>query len=812
MRLPILFGIFTSTFAALVLSTLLSLLALAISLKPSSAVSESDELPQVLHIGPVKPDIIGITVQAGRIEYGRQVPYERQPNDRIEEHGKERLVFRDGKFLGWLVGKDGKLIYTEDRLIGAPLATKRIDNPKSYSIVSPNDPDYSVAQNPVEVHRKSKPSDFGRWNGWPFLAPVRHVVYLRLPKPLKIGCRYRIQFAENFLPEQEFIYDPQKMRSEAVHVSHIGFHPDDPVKVAFLSLWMGTGGPVEYPEGLKFHVLDDRTGKPVFSGTVRLIHRPGEPEDAYNKDYAGTFVYEMDFSPLRRLGRYRVYVEGVGCSYPFQIAENVWQRAFYVAARGFYHQRSGIELGPPYTTFRRPRPFHPDDGVVVYQSTCPLMYSGNGLNALGTDKDNFGNLVKGKTNEIVPNAWGGYMDAGDWDRRIQHLIVTRYLLDLAELFPKHFERLSLNIPESGNNLPDIIDEALWNLDFYQRLQTPEGGVRGGIESSEHPRHGECSWQESLTVMAYAPDPWCSYIYAGVAAKAALVFKMRGDSKRANLYQESALRAMVWAEKERERMEKTGEFKNWRNDALIAFRDERNLAAADLYRLTGDERWHKIFLETTAFIDPKAELYEWQKHEQREAAWVYVQTNLPGVNKTVQENCRQAILREAEERLKNTERTSFRYAKYSWMPGGWGAFTKPDAVSLVRAYLLTGDTKYLRGAILACQYGLGANPVNICFTTGLGHDFPRHPLHIDSRLTHQPPPEGLTVFGPFDVQMHKGHWAQEIVNRYCHPEVQKWPTLEAYWDVFWYPEICEFTVQHPMATVAYVWGFLSAVKR
>ncbi len=147
-----------------------------------------------------------------------------------------------------------------------------------------------------------------------------------------------------------------------------------------------------------------------------------------------------------------------------------------------------------------------------------------------------------------------------------------------------------------------------------------------------------------------------------------------------------------------------------------------------------------------------------------------------------------------------------------MPGGWGAFTKPDAVSLVRAYLLTGDTKYLRGAILACQYGLGANPVNICFTTGLGHDFPRHPLHIDSRLTHQPPPEGLTVFGPFDVQMHKGHWAQEIVNRYCHPEVQKWPTLEAYWDVFWYPEICEFTVQHPMATVAYVWGFLSAVKR
>lgn len=812
MRTLILIMIVASACAALSLSTLTSLLASVVLLKTTHAASEPDELPEIIHLGPVKPDIIGITVQAGKIEYGRQIPYEQQPNDRIEERGKERLVFRGDKFLGWLVGKDGKLIYTEDRLIGAPLDTRRADNPQSYSLSSPDDPNYSVKKHPVAVYRKSKPSDFGSWNGWPFLASTRHVIYLRFPSPLKVGCRYRIQFDDHFLPDREFVCDPQKMRSEAVHVSHIGFHPNDPVKVAFLSLWMGTGGPVEYSEGLKFHVLEDKTGKSVFTGSVRLIHHPGKPEDAYNRDYAGTFVYEMDFSPLRQPGRYRIYVEGVGCSYPFQIADNVWRRAFYVAARGFYHQRSGIELGPPFTTFIRPRPFHPDDGVVVYHSTCPLMYSGNGLNALGTDKDNFGNLVKGKTDEVVPNAWGGYMDAGDWDRRIQHLIVTRYLLDLTELFPQYFERLSLSIPESRNNLPDIVDEALWNLDFYRRLQTPEGGVRGGIESSEHPRHGECSWQESLTVMAYAPDPWSSYIYAGVAAKAALLFKLRGEAKRASVYQESALRAMLWAEKERERMEQIGEFRQWRKDALIAFRDERNLAAADLYRLTGDQRWHKIFLETTAFSDPKAELYEWQKHEQREAAWVYVRTNLSSVDKTVQENCRQAIIREAEERLLNTERTSFRYAKYAWMPGGWGAFTKPDAVSLIRAYLLTSDGKYLRGAILSCQYGLGANPINICFTTGLGHDFPRHPLHIDSRLTHQPPPEGLTVFGPIDVQMHKGHWAQEIVNRYCHPEVQKWPTLEAYWDVFWYPEVCEFTVQHPMATVAYVWGFLSAVRR
>jgi len=68
--------------------------------------------------------------------------------------------------------------------------------------------------------------------------------------------------------------------------------------------------------------------------------------------------------------------------------------------------------------------------------------------------------------------------------------------------------------------------------------------------------------------------------------------------------------------------------------------------------------------------------------------------------------------------------------------------------------------------------------------------------------------GLTVGGPIDVARDKEYWAQKIVDRYCYPSVQKWPTLEAYWDVFWYPPMCEFTIQSPMAQNAYVWGYLA----
>ena len=138
------------------------------------------------------------------------------------------------------------------------------------------------------------------------------------------------------------------------------------------------------------------------------------------------------------------------------------------------------------------------------------------------------------------------MDAGDWDRRIQHLVVTRYLIELADLFPDYFGNLSLNIPESGNQLPDVVDEGLFNLDCYRRMQTPEGGIRGGIESSEHPRHGEGSWQESLDVMAYSPGIWSSYIYAGVAAQAARWLESR-EPALAPTYRDSSLRAMNWAE-------------------------------------------------------------------------------------------------------------------------------------------------------------------------------------------------------------------------------------------------------------------------
>ncbi len=416
------------------------------------------ETPEVVHVGMVAPDTIEVVVQAGRAEYGRQVPYQPQPDDKVDRKTHQRWVHRDGKFLGTLVGKDEKLLYTPDRVVGPKLDTAWADAPASYGVRCPDDPNYAGdGAAPVAVRRKSKPSDFARVGPWQMEAPMEHTLYLRLPKPLVVGREYLLCFRGGHLTATGFTWDPAKLRSEAVHVSHLGFRPDDPAKVAFLSCWMGSGGGVSYQEGARFDVLD-AGGKSVFQGKAALSKAAAEPEDAYKRNYSGVPVYEMDFSPLKTPGTYRVAVEGVGCSYPFEIGPDTWRQAFFISARGFYHQRSGIAFDPVRTSFKRPRPFHPDDGLKILHSTCGLMDSGNGLNR---KDNNFGNLNQGRTGQLVANAWGGYMDAGDWDRRIQHLVVSRLLLELAEIAPDYFAALPLNIPESGNGLPDVVNEALF---------------------------------------------------------------------------------------------------------------------------------------------------------------------------------------------------------------------------------------------------------------------------------------------------------------------------------------------------------------
>ena len=286
-------------------------------------------------------------------------------------------------------------------------------------------------------------------------------------------------------------------------------------------------------------------------------------------------------------------------------------------------------------------------------------------------------------------------------------------------------------------------------------------------------------------------------------RAALVLERLRKGDLAGTYRASALGAMRWAEK---RFENHGYAK-----LPHAVVDARNLAAAELWRLTGDAAWHDVFRATTAFADPKADIYVWQSHEQGDAAFVYACTERQGTDAGLKQNCRAALIRAADVCADLARTSSFGYVRRNaWHPfiGLMGA---PRAVELVRAHRLTGEAKYLAAAVLACQCGAGANPDNLCYTTGLGHKSPLHPLVVDQRMTGQAPPPGITVYGPMDLSRRKHHWALNILRPLCTPPAQEWPTTEAYFDMYLFPEVCEFTVMQSLGPNAYAWGYLAARK-
>jgi len=658
---------------------------------------------------------------------------------------------------------NAKALKPQDTATGADLAVETVDNPAAYRIVGVDDAAWTTALEPVAVAWKRKP------NGYRSLTHQVDV-YLKLPRPLVAGRTYRISFLGLNLRQAavDYRHTPTTTRSPAVHVGAIGFRPDDPFKRAWLSQWLGTGGPLDYPAGTKFTVLDDASGRVVFSGEARqVLAADGTESFKEGRNYARTAVHALDFSALTQPGRYRVCVQGIGCSYPFEIADDVWQRAFVLSMQGLLTHRSGIALGPPTTEYLRPRPMHPADGCRIY--TC----DGSELAAGGQDGA-FKTIAERRTAELLPNAWGGHMDAGDWDRNGQHEPAFWQLLDLFEIAGDRIGRIALRLPddERSNGIPDLLDEALWSVEFYERLQRPDGGVGGGIESTSHPRPGEASWQESLVLAAFAPDPRASYHHAAVGSKLARLLRPY-DAVRAARIAGSARRAWDWAETYREPTVAALP-EPQRQGAAEALTIARNVAALELWLSTGEEAFHGTF-SATSYLTGGGDTMR-----QLDAVVRYARLPDGQGDATLRQAAREWVVKQADAALTFGDGNAFGIttAIPQLPPMGFvGYLSVPEMIGalLPHAWLLTKDGKYLAGAVRACQFASGANPENRAWTTGLGPDPVRFPLHVDSQITGQPAPPGITVYGVSDPLENYGFdaWAYQWYLQKMVPAPRTW---------------------------------------
>jgi endoglucanase len=403
------------------------------------------------------------------------------------------------------------------------------------------------------------------------------------------------------------------------------------------------------------------------------------------------------------------------------------------------------------------------------------------------------------TGEVVTDAWGGWHDAGDWDRRTPHLETVRKMVELWEFSPEYQEMVHLSIPEGGDDIPDVLNEAMWSLDLFRWLQADDGGVGGGVESASHPNYGDGSWGESLTLYAYAADAWTTWEYAAAAAKMAGALE-RYDSSAAAEWRDSALRAMNWAENNIP----AGEAYD------IAHVNSRNLAAAELYRLTGDAEWNTLYQATTVYSRDLGDV-QWFEH-QFEAAFVYARTDLVDVNAMIRDTGVADMNREAGFLTTTGDRGGFGSTINPYAPYGWGssATAAEEASDLfLRLHALTGDASWLAEAMSDMQYLLGANPLNMSFLTGLGGREPLRILNVDAETMGAGPPPGITIYGDNNIFDGGFDWFHGVMQDDVWPTFYQTPVAESFQAFETFVAAVEYTVMQGMQDTMFVTGYLAA---
>ncbi|MBM7066911.1 glycoside hydrolase family 9 protein [Actibacterium sp. 188UL27-1] len=754
----------------------------------------------------VSPTTIQIRFELGTVKDAVQTT---DIPDGVTPNPDNGMVWQDGRHLGRVAGPNGEYWMPFDDYLASPIddlfditeqrGTRQAEVDKVGK--------WTVTVDGTEVgidgiSRKANILETAEYDWYKFKFATAQHVFIELDAPLDTGDKLNITFDDPDFEAVKATYARNTI-SEAIHVNLTGFDPDDLVKKAYLSSWNGwevdgtvkeggTAIAAEFTPGTKFRVVDANSGKVVLTDTIKMA-QAAETRTDFERNYQGTDVWSMDFSRLDMTGDYYVRVDGVGRSQTFSVGESHWDDLFDVSFSGFYHQRSGIELTEEFTEWTRPRSLHPDDGVRIQATTVDIYDTTEGKG--GTDP--FPLFPENTTGEILENAWGGWHDAGDWDRRTQHLEAARKLVELVEIQPDWAAKTDGRIPETGGRIPDLLDEAIWGAEVFRRLQTDEGGVRGGIESAGHPLYGDGSWGESQEMYAYAPDIWTSWEYAATAAKIGHALNTY-DPGQAQGWIDSAIAAMTWADA------------RIPADMDYTQTESRNIAALELYRATGAETWHDIFLQTTSYDSASV---DWREH-QYEAAFLYARMDLPTVDKAIQANGVADMQREIDLLDNIGSKSGFDYLTNPYGNYGWGNTAQQPNYSadmVLRMYHLTGDKALLETVQKDVQYTLGANPQNMVFMTGIdGVRGPEEILNVDAETLGKAPPPGITVYGDYNIFDYGKGFYHDVMYNDVWPNFWQSPVSESFNAYSIFVPSTEYTVQQGITDMTYVTGYLAAL--
>ena len=191
-----------------------------------------------------------------------------------------------------------------------------------------------------------------------------------------------------------------------------------------------------------FFVMDENTGKVVYTGTLE--------QKAYDK-LSGKYYCYGDFSAVISDGIYYIEAPILGRSYSFEVGEEVYVPLFKEACKQYYYNRCGI--------------------------TLTAQYAGNGAhNACHT-----GRAVLQSDTSVTLDVSGGWHQDEKGQKNVASAAQTIVaLLQAYELYPEIFTD-DVGIPESGNGIPDVLDEIKYEVDWLQKMQEKEtGAIYAGV--------------------------------------------------------------------------------------------------------------------------------------------------------------------------------------------------------------------------------------------------------------------------------------------------------------------------------------------
>jgi hypothetical protein len=686
----------------------------------------------------------------------------------------------------------------------------------NYSLKSSTDVDFMTPQFAKSVGKHWYVEDYDPADNYNNPIPIVDFnLYLQFGKKMKQGHTYiltvknvRDAAGNDFKKPYTytFTYNDKTYINGSVKANHVGYLPKAS-KFGYIGNWLGGIGSMLIPTAPTFQIIDNQTDAIVYSGTAVLRKARdksscGNHNPEIDERWSGEQVYSCDFSTFTQKGTYYLYAPDFGRSYPFKISNSVFDSVYYTTARGLFYQRCGMDLKPPYADVRFQHPAcHINDGKI--HSSC---------------KDNslYNNEVIGSTAECTH----GWHDAGDYGKYVTSIAEPMFDIFTAfELFPQKFPDKFFNIPESGNKVPDILDEAKWETDWLLGMQASDGGVFFKITTTDWPNNMPnldvaTRWLSPKTTNSTA-------IFSAIMAAAYRNFKPYFPAY-ADTCLARAKKAWAFLEKH-PTMVPEGGFKNPTGIGGGEYPDpegdldDRAWASAELYKSTGDTTYHNRFTYFFAQHNPN---FGWNsfQHHQHKAAWAYCTTKFPTDKATI-DNYKSVIKNGMEgytiPRInEGAYRSSYRSEVIPWIAWGVWAQSSQFSWSIIKASHLLGKD-YFDAARINLDPQLGNNPQNRSYITGIGYDYPLDPLHHPSNSDGvKEPVPGLTVFGPHDYLGSVGYAGatQRPYNLYpagnhsCSP----YPTLRRYYDVFENVAMSEFGIES-MVRAMVSFAYFSSVE-